>query len=247
MFDLLPIASPLLYWGFIVLSVIVAGAVAFGINKTSKTGMGRFAFAIAAAWMGLTACLGWTGLLDAWEPPRMLFVLFPMLAWLAWSSRQPWTERLAELPLTILVGFQSFRIIVELLLHQAVLEGVAHPTMTWSGTNLDIAAGVTALLLAPFASRIDPRILQGWNVTMAAVLVVTVVTGILAAPSPFRQIMGNPPNGFVVGFPFVWLPTILVVSGWLGHIVLFRRLRRSIAASKSDPSTKRSMICIISY
>jgi hypothetical protein len=99
--------------------------------------------------------------------------------------------------------------------------------MTWSGTNLDIIPGVTALLLAPFASRLSPRILQGWNLLMAGVLVVTVVTGILAAPSPFRQIMGEPPNGFVVGFPFIWLPSVLVFSAWLGHIVLFRRLRRA--------------------
>jgi len=156
----------------------------------------------------------------------MLFLLVPMLAFLVWAARQPWTARLGDLPLALLVGFQSFRIVVELLLHSAVNEGVAHPTMTWSGTNMDIVPGVTALLLAPFADRLDRRVLQGWNLLMAGVLVVTVVTGVLAAPSPFRQIMGDPPNVFVAGFPYVWIPTVLVCSAWLGHIVLFRRLRR---------------------
>ena len=74
--------------------------------------------------------------------------------------------------------------------------------------------------------RLDRRVLQGWNLLMAGVLVVTMVTGGLAAPSPFRQIMGDPPNAFVAGFPYVWIPTVLVCSAWLGHIVLFRRLRR---------------------
>jgi hypothetical protein len=35
-----------------------------------------------------------------------------------------------------------------------------------------------------------------------------------------RLIQGDPANVFIAGFPFVWLPTILVPSAWLGHIVL---------------------------
>ncbi|MEE2737423.1 MAG: hypothetical protein VX435_04300 [Planctomycetota bacterium] len=131
---------------------------------------------------------------------------------------------LSELPLTFLVGFQGFRIVVEMLIHKAVQEGMAHPTMTWSGTNWDLVAGVTAVLLAPFAKRLDHRVLQVWNVSMALVLMVTVVTAVLAAPTPFRQIMGEPANTWVTHFPFIWLPAILVFCAWLGHIVLFRKL-----------------------
>lgn len=231
MFDSLPHASLLLFWGFITLPILVAGCVIAAIHHTQGATTSRVALCIAVIWMGFTGFLGASGLLDAWAPPRMLFLLVPMIAFLIWGARQTWTERLGDLPLALLVGFQSFRIVVELLLHTAVVEGVAHPTMTWSGTNMDIIPGVTALLLAPFASRLNRRFLQGWNLLMGAVLVVTVVTGILAAPSPFRQIMGDPPNGFVAGFPFVWLPTILVFSAWLGHIVLFRRLRRPLEAN----------------
>jgi hypothetical protein len=154
----------------------------------------------------------------------MLLILLSMVGYLAWSSRQPWTAKLAELPLSFLVGFQGFRIVVEMLIHKAVQEGIAHPTMTWSGTNWDLVAGVTAVLLAPFAKRLDHRVLQIWNVSMALVLMVTVVTGVLAAPIPFRQIMGEPANTWVTHFPFIWLPTILVFCAWLGHIVLFRKL-----------------------
>ncbi len=222
----LPVPSPALYWGFVLLSVVVLGAVVAGVHHTSGAQAGRRALAVGLVGAALTGLLGVAEVLDGWAPPRMLFVFVPLLLFLAWSARQPWTARLGDLPLALLVGFQSFRVPVELLLHQAVNEGVAHPTMTWSGTNLDIVSGVTALLLVPFVGRIDHRVLQGWNLLMAAVLVVTVVTGILASPTPFRQIMGDPPNVFVVGFPGVWLPTVLVTAAWLGHIVLFRRLRR---------------------
>jgi hypothetical protein len=219
-------ASPPLFWGFTLLSILVAGIVVLGIHQTSGAAVSRKALLVTLGWLVLTGVLGWTELLDAWAPPRMVVLLVPGLAFLAWAARQPWTLRLGELPLRLLVGFQAFRIIVELLLHEAVAEGIANPTMTWTGTNLDMVSGVTALLLVPFVDRINPRVLQGWNLTMAGVLVVTVVTGILAAPSPFRQIMGDPPNVFIAGFPGVWLPNILVLAAWLGHIVLFRRLRR---------------------
>ncbi|MDE0886430.1 MAG: hypothetical protein OSB70_12965 [Myxococcota bacterium] len=58
---------------------------------------------------------------------------------------------------------------------------------------------------------------------MAIILTFTVVTAILAAPTPFRQIEGVPPNVLLARFPFIWLPGLLVTSAWLGHIVLFRR------------------------
>ena len=226
MLDTLPPPSPLLFWGFVALPVLVAGAVIAAVWHGQGRRGGLVALSVATLWMGGTAGLAQAGVLDVWTPPRIFLVIGPMLAGLAWASRQRWTERLGDLPLSLLVGFQSFRVLVEGLLHLAVLEGVAHPTMTWSGTNWDIVPGVTALLLAPFAPRLKPQTLQTWNLLSAAVLVVTVMSGILASPSPVRQIMGDPANGFVAAFPFVWLPAVLVCSAWLGHIVLFRRLRR---------------------
>ena len=225
MLDLLPTPSPLLYWGFVLLPVLVAGAVVWAIGRTSGERAGRRAAAILGLWLASTAVLGASGVLDAWAPPRMVLLFALILGFLAWAARQPFTLRLGDLPLAILVGFQAFRIAVEGLLHAAVVEGVAHPTLTWTGTNFDIIPGVTALALIPWASRLHPRTLQAWNLGMAGVLVFTVVTAMLAAPTPFRQIAGDPPNVFIASFPFIWLPTILVASAWLGHIALFRRLR----------------------
>ena len=88
MLDSLPIASPLLFWGFIVLPVLVAAAVVFGVYHTAGAVMGRRALAVVFIWLGLTGYLGWAGHLDAWAPPRMLFLLVPMLAFLAWSLFQ---------------------------------------------------------------------------------------------------------------------------------------------------------------
>ena len=224
--DTLPAPSPPLLWTFAVLPGLVSAAFIWAIGRTSGPGAARRALLALLLWSIATAALGVSGFLDAWSPPRMLLLFLGILAFLGWAARQPWTQRLGDLSLRLLVGFQAFRIAVEFALHEAVEQGIAPPTLTWTGTNWDIVPGVTALLLIPFVERLDRRALQAWNLTMAGVLVVTVSTSLLAAPTPFRLIQGYPPNVFVAGFPFVWLPMILVPSAWLGHIVLYRRLRR---------------------
>lgn len=227
MLDSLPTPSAPLYWGFVLLPLLVGGIVVWAIGRTSGHRARRTAAAALGLWLVSTAALGASGVLDAWAPPRVLLIFALILGFLGWAARQPWTRRLGDLPLEMLVGFQAFRIAVEWLLHTAVLEGVAHPTLTWTGTNYDIIPGITALALLPWVNRIPERALQAWNVAMAGVLGVTVVTAVLAAPGPLRQIAGDPPNVFIASFPFIWLPTVLVASAWLGHIVLFRRLRRA--------------------
>ncbi len=225
MLDALPAPSAALFWIFAGLPVLVSGAVVVAVGRTSDPGAARRAGLALLLWGSLTAGLGVSGVLDVWSPPRMLLLFLGVLVFLAWAARQPWTQRLGHLSLRILVGFQAFRIAVEFGLHDAVKQGIAHPTLTWTGTNLDIIPGITALVLVPFVDRLDRRALQAWNLTMAGVLGVTVITALLAAPTPLRLIQGDPANVFIAGFPFVWLPTILVPSAWLGHIVLYRRLR----------------------
>ena len=223
----IPDPSLVLDWSFVLFPLLVGGTVVWAIGRTSGRTAGIWAGATLTLWLVLTGGLASSGFLDQWNPPRMLLLFGSILVFLFWSAWQPWTQRLGDLSLNWLVGFQSFRIVVEVMIHQAVQEGVAHPTMTWTGTNFDILPGLSALLLCRFADRVKPRNLQIWNVAMAVVLVFTVVTAILSGPTPFRLIGGDPPNVWVARWPFVWLPGVLVTSAWLGHIVLFRRLRRN--------------------
>ena len=137
----LPEPSGLLVYGFLTIQLTMAVGLLYCIVQTSGTKALPKAAALLVAWLGLTAGFASTGMLDTWAPPPMLLILFIMVGFLAWSSRQPWTAKLTELPLPFLVGFQGFRIVVEMLIHKAVQEGIAHPTMTWSGTNWDLMAG----------------------------------------------------------------------------------------------------------
>ena len=228
---MIPDPSPFLTWSFGLLLPVMGLLVVGAVARTSGRAAGLRAGFVLGIWMTGLGLLAGSGFFDQWNPPRFFLVFASILIFLFWASRKPFTERLGDLPLALLVGFQSFRIVVEIMLHVAVEEGVANPTMTWTGTNLDIVPGVTALLLCPFAARLKPHLLQWWNVSMALVLVVTVLGAMLSAPTPLQQIGGDPANVFVSRFPFVWLPGVLVTCAWLGHLVLFKRLRRSPAAS----------------
>jgi len=175
---------------------------------------------LAAGWLGVTGAVTAVGWLQAFSPPPPLLVLLlsgamgvTLLAW-----RSDWHTR----PLAFLVGFQSFRILVELAIHQAVVEGVAPPQMTWSGRNLDVLAGLGALVLAPFAAKLPAWSLFAWNAIGLALLVNVVSVAMLSLPTPFQVF--EPDNVWLAFFPFSWLPLVLAMMAWLGHVVIFKRL-----------------------
>jgi hypothetical protein len=58
------------------------------------------------------------------------------------SRSEPHSQR--SLSSTPLVGFQAFPLPLELLMHQAALEGTTPPQMTYTGSNFDIVSGATA-------------------------------------------------------------------------------------------------------
>ncbi|MEZ4267197.1 MAG: hypothetical protein R3F39_12535 [Myxococcota bacterium] len=234
----LPQPSLTVWAGFLILSLIMAAAAVAAVWRTSGRTVGIRAFVLVAAWAGLSAGLAASGFLDHWAPPRIAIVLAVIAALLIWTARSDWGARLGDLPLQLLVGFQAFRILVELLIHQAVTEGLAPASLTWTGFNLDIIPAVTALALAPIATRLPRILLFAWNLGAAATLGVTVFTALAAAPTPFQFIHSNIPNTWVTRFPFVWLPAILVAVALVGHVVLYRRLRRDAASRplRTNPS-----------
>ncbi|MEW8492671.1 MAG: hypothetical protein AB2604_02650 [Candidatus Thiodiazotropha taylori] len=224
MIESLPVASTLIVAGFVILPIVMVLVICAGLLWTVGKRAAVIGLIAFITWLTLTGVLAASGFFDAWMPPRLIIVLGTVLAVLIWASKAEWAARLGTLPLNLLVGFQAFRIIVELLIHEAVAQGVASTTLTWTGTNFDILSGLSAILLAPFVRHVSRGWLQVWNISAALILVFTVAAALLAMSTPFQQIFSNPPNVWIAAFPFVWLPGILVLSALLGHVVLFRRL-----------------------
>jgi hypothetical protein len=133
-----------------------------------------------------------------------------------------------------LVGYQAFRIPVELFLARMHDEGVVPVQMTYSGRNFDIVTGVLALALAVAiwrSGRVPRALVLAWNWLGLALLINIVTVAVLSPPVPFRVFMNEPANTFVTQPPWVLLPTFLVQGALLGHLLVFRQLARSRAAT----------------
>jgi len=220
--------SPLLAGGFVAISVLVA-ALFLAAARAARGNVPGLALMLVL-WMGATGLLAAGGHLAHFDPPRPLPVLLAALVGITLLVRSPLGGRLAALPLGLLVGAQAFRIGVELLIHHAVVEGIAPPEMSWDGYNLDILTGISALLVAPFAHKLPHAALHLWNVVGLGLLLTVVGTGVASMPSPFQQLPTTPPNVWIAHFPFIWLPTVLVACALLGHALLFKALRARAAA-----------------
>jgi hypothetical protein len=140
------------------------------------------------------------------------------------------------LPLWLLVGFQAFRLPLELLMHRAYEEGVMPVQMSYSGLNFDIITGATALVLGiALAMRHVPLVwVRAWNALGVLLLLNVLSIALLSAPIPIRVFMNEPANVWITRFPFVWLPAILVQAAIIGHVLVIHRLRAERAVSTSQ-------------
>jgi len=232
----IPSGSPLLRWSFVLLALLIAASFAAGVRWAAlRSHLGsavanRHALLAAfgaAAWLALTAIAAASGTLQFEPPPTMVVALVLTFAVGIGLSTSALGRRLAvALPVAALVGFQGFRVAVELLLHRAYVEGLMPVQMSYSGRNFDILTGVSALALGAWLAtgRNSPRLVLAWNTVGVALLLNILAVALLSAPTPFRVFMNEPANVWVTRAPWIWLPTVMVLAAMMGHILVYRRL-----------------------
>ncbi len=224
-----PHASNLVRLGIPALALLVVALVGFGVLRVSGPRRAIFYALGSAAWLAFAAALGLSGFLTHFEamPPRLMLLLGPTIGLPLMLGRSRIGTALASAPLELLIGFQAFRLPLELVMHQAAREGTMPAQMTYSGSNFDIVTGVTAILVAALAAKdLAPRwLLLAWNALGSLLLVSVLVIAVLSLPT-FAAFGRDPAhlNTWVAYFPFVWLPAGLVSAAALGHVLLWRRL-----------------------
>lgn len=181
-----------------------------------------------AAWLGFWSLAGTSGLLaqfDQRPPPLMVTMALTLALSVYVATSRLGGELSRVLPLTALVGFQSFRLPLELVMHRAATEGVMPSVMSYSGYNFDIVTGATALLLGLWLHFGNPPLwlVAAWNALGFALLVAIGAIAIAATPV-FAAFGDGQLNVWVTQFPFVALPGSLVPSALIGHILVLRRL-----------------------
>jgi hypothetical protein len=220
----------------VLVAALAAGGAAFaparaGGGAAGLTRVPRFlgAAVAVAAWMAIWILVARSGALLQFErrPPPLLLMMFASVAAGVALGASRLGARLARLPLAVLVGFQAFRLPLELVMHGAARAGAMPVQMSFAGWNFDIVTGASAIVVAGLliAGRAPRALVVAWNVLGMALL--ATIGAIAVASTPLVHAFGTAPavvNTWVAEAPFVWLPTVFVTLAIAGHVVVTRRL-----------------------
>lgn len=176
-------------------------------------------------WLGALALLCTSGRMPQLPLSGLPFFFVPILVIALAAGLSPFGAQLAAgVPLVALVGFQAFRLPLELVLHSWAAQGTIPSAMTWSGQNWDIVSGVVALVAAPWAAR---KRWVAWTANLVGfVLLLNVMrVAVLSAPVPFGW-NTTPPLLLALHLPYAFIGPVCVGGALLGHLVLTRALLR---------------------
>jgi hypothetical protein len=180
------------------------------------------------SWTVIVSLLGWQGFYEQTDafPPRMAFILLPVIVLCMYLFRQIQAEKT---DLRFLTAVHIVRIPVELFLYQLFLEKSVPKIMTYAGWNWDILMGITAIpvliYLVVKKDKASKLLLQAWNILGIIMLTIIVLTAILSIPSPFQQLAFEQPNTGVLSFPYILLPATIVPLVYLSHFLALKKIK----------------------
>ena len=191
----------------------------------------------------VSAALAASGLLarvDVQPPAIAVLTLATqaLLLWHALSTRGTLVAKHATW--SALVLLQAFRLPLELLMLHAAQVGVMPVEFSLAGYNLDVVTGALALPLGLLLWRriaVPPLLVWLWNLWGIACLLV--IVGLALATSPNLAFFGSEPahlSLWVLRFPYVWLPVLLVGVAVYGQVIVTRKLLQRQAAAPHTAS-----------
>jgi hypothetical protein len=219
-----------LFVGFVgMMVVLVVTLVARYLNARSAITV----LAAMAAWFTYVGLLAYSGVVKntTMHPPGIVFLIAPVLLFLlffvgfvAWSAAG---ARVAlAFPLWILLGVESFRIGVELFLHQLWIGGLVPKMLTFDGANVDIYIGASAPLIAWLSTRgrWGLRLALVWNLLGLLALTNVVIRAVLTSPGALNLIHAEVPNRLLSTFPYLLIPGFFVPLAVVLHLLAIRAI-----------------------
>jgi len=228
----------IIFLGFVALMTAVI------VLLSARYRSGRFAFGLLAAlvlWFIYVGLLGYFGVIanPAIFPPGPALIFIPVAAFLVLfiiRAGSPAGGGMALVfPLWVLIGTQTFRVGVELFIHQLWVDGLVPKMLTFAGANVDIYIGASAPLIAWLSMRgwWGQRIAPLWNILGLLSLANVVTRAVLTAPAPLHLIHTEVPNRMIGTFPFMLIPGFFVPLAVALHVLAIRSL-----ASQARTKTK---------
>ena len=218
---------PSLFLAYLILVVLAAAAVVV----RSLTGRARLmTIGILVVWLAYAGTLGVTGVPSRYDqvPPGLVFLVVPIIVTLlALTLTSPGATLAHYIPLRLLIGFQVFRIGVELTLHHLSSLGLAPRIMTLEGGNIETLVALTAPLAAWLVtSPTGRRVAWAWNLVGLASLGNVVIRAVLSAPGPLQLIHAEVPDMAILLYPFTFIPGFMAPLALALHILAFRAFAR---------------------
>lgn len=227
----------LLFVGIVgALVVGIAGVVwhngqALGLSQTARRWRTGITVLILMAWLGFTGILAANGFFDDFMtrlPPPFALALFPPWITVICCVAIPALRNyLVATPMVWLIGYQTFRVVVEYVLWLLYQQGLMPHAMTLEGQNIDLVVGVTAPIAAFLVVRErswTPLVGLVWNVAALLILLNTIRVAFQSVPGVFYDASMQPANTIVSQVPFIWLPAFVVPVALLGHAVALAKV-----------------------
>ena len=223
----------LTYLAFVVVAVIGTSAAYLSRPTTFAVITG---LAIWLVYVGLFSSLGY--MRDpSLRPPGILWVVGPVVLFVVFVVRSNIAARVAAaIPLWLMLGFGSFRIGVELLVHRLWEDGLVPKLLTYEGGNVDMVFGLSAPIIAWIATkgRLGLRLAMGWNVlgllSLANVTASAVLTG------PIKLISAEVPTVAMGFFPYAFIPGFFVPLAVTLHVLAIRAIAARLRTIRSPAS-----------
>lgn len=193
--------------------------------------------------LALSLCLGATSMLAgagafarlAGSPAVMTYLLVCNTVAIGLAASKVGRRFAEAIPIAALVGVQSFRLPLELVLHSWYEQGTLPIQMTFSGANWDIITGSLAPLIALASLRGERRtqwrLSALFNVVGFGLLMRVTWIAARSLPSPLRTFPEEPPVLLPFFAPYTWIVPMCVSGALFAHLVVGRWLWQNRAAA----------------
>ena len=217
---------------FMAYLIVVAGAAAI-VAKTKLTPRASLVtIAVLVAWLAFAGWLGAAGIVGQYDqlPPGMAYLVIPVVfTLLVLTLTAPGALLTPRIPLWLLLGFQVFRVGVELELHHLWSLGLAPRLLTLEGGNVELVVALSAPVAAWLVSRgpVGRRLAWFWNLAGILSLGNVVIRAVLSAPGSLHLIHAEVPDMAILTYPFTFIPGFMAPLAMALHILAFRAFRVS--------------------
>jgi hypothetical protein len=232
-----------LFLGFTAFLIAAIAAASFRYLDRSTA---RMLLVGLLVWLTYVGSLSYLGVIrnPALRPPGIAYVLLPVIAFvLLGVVRSGLALRVAAaVPLWLLMGFQCYRIGVELLLHRLWTDGLVPQMLTYRGANFDILIGLSAPVIAWLSVRgkADPVVAFVWNILGLVALANIATRSFLTSPGPMHLLHTEVANLAFGHFPYTFIPGFFAPFAIILHVLALRALRVQVRHSRATAAVAMS-------